>query len=284
MNTASRLQSVASERRVDSLFKAMHTDFLLREQFVTDPSQVISEYVSGNRLPEQGAIALNHVVYSIAASRPLLDWLRGYAVRHARRRPSLDQFLTDFSHAVSQHHGSYVVHALIGAMMHSDHSVSAASLTAIKDGILHVFGPGPDRPGGGVILTKGIGIGDTDDETFNTFKTEGTWTGTGTDTTWTTMDTETGTIFTAGGTVGTETTVTDLETWHTGTDTGTGTDSTGTDSTGTEETGTEETGTDDGRWGFDFSEQNYAVITLVALNRYATHVVRMGALAIGVRG
>jgi len=34
-------------RRFDALFRAMSQDFLLREQFVTDPAQIASEYVYG---------------------------------------------------------------------------------------------------------------------------------------------------------------------------------------------------------------------------------------------
>jgi hypothetical protein len=316
-----RLSQATTHRRVDSLFRAMATDFLLREQFVTNPSHVISQYVAGERLPARQETALNHVIYSVAASPSLLTWLRRYALSKGQTHVSLDQFVSDFSAAVASHGGPHVVNGLVNAMLTAERQPAAEHIDTLKAGLLHVFGRVPDRPGGLVGGITALG-GLTDDDTFAaTFKTEGTWTGTGTQSTWTTVDT--GTIFTAGGTVTGTLTVTDLETWHTGTDT-TGTDSTGTDSTGTEitgtdstgteitgtdstgtdntgtdftgtdttgtdETGTEQTGTDDGGiWGdlgdIAFSPDNYAAISLIALSQYAQLLARSGALVVGRRG
>jgi hypothetical protein len=217
----------------------MATDFLLREQFVTNPSHVISQYVAGERLSPRQETALNHVIFSVAASPSLLTWLRGYALHKGQKHVPFDEFIRDFSAAVASHPAPHVVNGLVNAMLTAERQPSVAHLDTLKTGLLHVFGRAPDRPGG---LVPG-GLTGTDDtfETFETFQTEGTWTGTGTEYTWTTM--VTGTIFTAGGTVTGTSTVTDLETWHTGTDT-TGTDTTGTETTGTETTGTEMTGTE----------------------------------------
>jgi hypothetical protein len=194
-------------------------------------------------------MAMNLVIYSIAASRPLLIWLRRYALSHSVSRPSVDEFLRDFSQAVAANEGQQVVQALVSAMVSSDRQLTLDHLTAFRDAILRIFGPGPDQPGG--VLTTAGPIGDTDDQTWKTDKTQ--------------------TIFTAGGTVTEEThTVTDLHTWH-------GTDTTGTDTTGTDKTGTDKTGTDTGESGFPFSQVNYAAISLVALNRYATMLLRSEA-------
>ena len=38
-------------RRADALFKTLATDYLLREQFVTDPAQILSDYLFGQHLP-----------------------------------------------------------------------------------------------------------------------------------------------------------------------------------------------------------------------------------------
>ena len=68
------LRSAAVERRAFALFGAMSTDFLLREQFVTDPSQVWSEYVHGAGLPPERASVVNQFVYSVMANPALVRW------------------------------------------------------------------------------------------------------------------------------------------------------------------------------------------------------------------
>ena len=48
----------ATMRRIDALFRAMSSDFLLREQFVTDPVQVMWEYGHSSALaPEKASYA-----------------------------------------------------------------------------------------------------------------------------------------------------------------------------------------------------------------------------------
>src|SRR3954447_13483242 len=62
-------------RRLDSLFRAMATDYLLREQFVTGPSTLIYDYVYGVQLsPEQASVS-DQLIYSVMANRPLLTRL-----------------------------------------------------------------------------------------------------------------------------------------------------------------------------------------------------------------
>jgi hypothetical protein len=51
------LRQAATEHRIDSLFKAMSTDFLLREQFVSDPSQVICDFIFSTRLSDNASMA-----------------------------------------------------------------------------------------------------------------------------------------------------------------------------------------------------------------------------------
>ena len=59
------LRAAAVSHRVDALFKAMSQDYLLREQFVTDPAQVLSDYVDRGQLPEQRASVSNQLAYSV---------------------------------------------------------------------------------------------------------------------------------------------------------------------------------------------------------------------------
>jgi hypothetical protein len=48
---------------VEALFKAMASDFLLREQLVTDPARILAEYVQGERLEPQRADDTYRLVY-----------------------------------------------------------------------------------------------------------------------------------------------------------------------------------------------------------------------------
>jgi len=45
----SPLAEAAIARRYEALFKALTNDFLLREQFVTDPTQIFFEYVHSRK-------------------------------------------------------------------------------------------------------------------------------------------------------------------------------------------------------------------------------------------
>jgi hypothetical protein len=109
------IEDVASVRRLESLFKAMSTDFLLREQFVTDPAQILFEYLRGARLTPEKAAINNQLLYSVMSNPHLLRWIRGYVSRHRAAeafRPSPNK---DFARAVVQH-GAYPV---VLAMMRS---------------------------------------------------------------------------------------------------------------------------------------------------------------------
>ena len=72
--------SLGSMRRLDALFRAMATDYLLREQFVTSPSSVIFDYVYGVQLQPQQAEVSDQLIHSVMSSRQLLEWLheRGF--------------------------------------------------------------------------------------------------------------------------------------------------------------------------------------------------------------
>ena len=105
----------AATRRTDVLFRAMSTDSLLREQFVTDPSQVLSEYVYGSRLPADTASVRNQLLYAVMSNHRLLGWLESYSTQHNGRLPGADNFVKDFGSAVVQYGGHHIVLALIRA-------------------------------------------------------------------------------------------------------------------------------------------------------------------------
>jgi hypothetical protein len=92
---------LGDKRRVEALFKALSTDFLLREQFVTDPAQILNEYVSGKRLKPDEAAAANHLLYAVVSNPKLLAWLQSYARSNAEV-PTGDDFTRDFAKALTR--------------------------------------------------------------------------------------------------------------------------------------------------------------------------------------
>ncbi len=107
------VQRAAIVRRVDALFRAMSSDFLLREQFITDPAQILSEYVYAKKLPPEEASLTNHLIYSIMSNRDLLHWFRDRAFEPRTQVQSGANFVSEFSRAVVQHGSHNIVHALI---------------------------------------------------------------------------------------------------------------------------------------------------------------------------
>ena len=59
----------------------LSTDYLLREQFVTDPAQIMSDYVFGERLTEEASDAANQLLFAVDVepSTPQLD---GHRIRN----------------------------------------------------------------------------------------------------------------------------------------------------------------------------------------------------------
>ena len=89
---------LGNKRRVDALFRALSSDYLLREQFVTDPAQILTEYVSGERLDPNAAAAANHLVYAVVSSPGLLKWVQSAGTKG--EVPAGEAFADQFSAAV----------------------------------------------------------------------------------------------------------------------------------------------------------------------------------------
>ncbi|WP_416564176.1 hypothetical protein [Nocardia testacea] len=231
----------ATERLVAALFKAMSTDFLLREQFVTDPARILAEYVARSTLPAAQAESINQLIYSIAASSDLLAWIREYALRRKQTKVSLGTFIEDFSQAVVDQDSKYVVSAFMGNLLRGTPPLSVDAMKAAAGSILHIFGPVPDQPGGVVDdSTAGMAKGTaktsstgktSKTSTYATFKTQGTWTTLKTKTTW-------------------------LKSGQPGEDT-------------------------DEQESSEFSEYNWAAVTLEALAQYANQLANEGLLGYG---
>ena len=153
-------------RRVDALFRAMSSDYLLREQFITDPSQVLTEYVHGRRLDAEQASICNQLIYAFASKYSLRKWLHAYAFEHRDRIPSGERFARDLAHAVASHNGAHVVLALIRS------TARANSLSFFDDNLLHYVLNLP--------VAHGLGLGSDGTGDTGTGTNTGTGTGTGT--------------------------------------------------------------------------------------------------------
>jgi hypothetical protein len=247
VTSSGTLRRLAITRRVDALFRAMSTDYLLREQFVTAPSQVISEYVNGKTLSEQGTAATDLLIYSVMANQRLIVWIRDFAVRHHGEPPSPSRFIRDFSRAIVEHAGHLAVMALFRSVIEKGSVLNSESADDIVSAILSIFGPTSDI---GIFPNPFTGTQQPITRSPFTGTETGTGiTGTGTGTFGTGTGTGTGGTFTAPGTFVITMPITGTGSTGTGTgSTGTGTGSTGT-GTGSTGTGTGSTGTGTGSTG-----------------------------------
>jgi hypothetical protein len=152
------IQRAAIVRRVDALFRAMSSDFLLREQFVTDPAQILSEYAYSKKLPSLEAAPINQLIYSVMANRGLVNWLRDRAFQPRSQMLSGGGFLSEFSRAVVQHGNHNVVLALIRNPGAAAMAFDGALLSEILRTVLG-FDDGTDRsPGGGGTQQSGTHV------------------------------------------------------------------------------------------------------------------------------
>lgn len=120
-------------RRVDALFQAMSHDFLLRQQFITNPVHALSEYVYGTQISSERASVSNQLIYAVLSDRELLTWLHFYASEHRDNVPSGVEFVKDFAHAIVDHGGHHTVMALIRS------SAEGNSLVGFDEDLLHFF-------------------------------------------------------------------------------------------------------------------------------------------------
>ncbi|MFE4695628.1 hypothetical protein ACFRIC_00910 [Streptomyces sp. NPDC056738] len=127
------ISRAATVRRIDALFRAMETDFLLREQFITGPSQILTDYLAGPTVPEEEAALTDRLIYSVFASPKLLQWFEEYVHRHRDEVPTGGQFLADFCEATVSSGSRDVVATLL-------HGCSAeAGIYGLTEDLLHYF-------------------------------------------------------------------------------------------------------------------------------------------------
>ncbi|WP_404948971.1 hypothetical protein HFP70_32020 [Streptomyces sp. ARC14] len=127
------MSRAANVRRIDALFLAMETDFLLREQFITGPSQILTEYLAVPPVSDEQAALTDRLVYSVFANPKLLLWFQEYVHRHPDAVPPQGEFLTEFCRATVENDGQEVFAALL------EGCTSETRIHGLTDDLLHYF-------------------------------------------------------------------------------------------------------------------------------------------------
>lgn len=150
-----------ASRRADALFKALSTDYLLREQFVTDPAQIMAEYISGQRLPGETSDVANQLLYSVMSNPRLRDWMAQYSRHLNGATPTRHAFAVQFARAVSVRGDGLTALALIrGAVAGRESFVVQADLLRAFITVIggHLGSSGTEMsPGGGTEVSPGGG-------------------------------------------------------------------------------------------------------------------------------
>jgi hypothetical protein len=187
-------EDLRSARRAKALFQALSGDFLLREQFVTDPAGILTEYVHGKALEPESATAANQLLYAVVSNPEMFTWLRQQAGRGGGGGSSSRAMAADFAGAVQRHGDRAIVASLIRCGT-GEPGTTAAALDLLKAVASVIGGPIRRLPGDGTEFTPGTGTEFTPGP--GTEFTPGT--GTGTE-----VSPGTGTEFTPGTGTGTE--------------------------------------------------------------------------------
>jgi hypothetical protein len=249
---------------VDALFKAMSSDFLLREQFVTEPSQILSEYVHGKKLPPEQATVNDQLLYAVMSNQNMIRWLRDYSVGHRGRFPTREKFVADFSRAVVAHDAQHVVLALIRS------SVEKQDVFQSDGALLPILFGAFAGDFSGIVAHTEMSTGHGTE--MSTGHTTGTEMSTGhVMMAHTEMSTGHGTEMSTGHTTGTEMSTGHMMMAHTEMSTGHGTEMSTGHTTGTEmSTGHV--------LGSEFFPAGHQRVTLAALVEYARQLRNSGAL------
>jgi hypothetical protein len=99
--------------RTHAMFRAMSADYLLREQFATDPTQVFCDYVFADRAPGVETETANQLIFSVFSNPHLRRWMGAYSRRLGGRSPSRHVFASQFASAVAASRDPLVALALV---------------------------------------------------------------------------------------------------------------------------------------------------------------------------
>jgi hypothetical protein len=150
-----------TNRRARALFQTLSTDYLLREQFVTDPAQIMAEYFFGDRLPDELSDTANQLLYAVMSNSRLFDWMVRYSRQLNGVTPTRHAFALQFARAVATGGDELTALALIrGASEGRDHFVVQSDLLRALITILggrSSSGGTEMSPGGGTEISPGGG-------------------------------------------------------------------------------------------------------------------------------
>ena len=102
-------------RRGEALFRTMGGDFLLREQFITAPSQLLAEYLGGEKVTEDAAGASDQLVYAVFSDEALLRSLREKLTRDPGLAEDQESLSATLAAAIAETGARHAVTALMRA-------------------------------------------------------------------------------------------------------------------------------------------------------------------------
>jgi len=141
--------------------RALSTDFLLREQFVTDPAGMFGDYVGGKALSPEATSASNHLLYAIVSNPQMLGWVQNLADGGADSDLSDASIARSLVTAVSKSGDEAVVSSLIKFGSSGETSIQPA-LGLVRNLALALRGAGRRAgteftPGTGTNVSPGTG-------------------------------------------------------------------------------------------------------------------------------
>jgi hypothetical protein len=148
---ATSIASQAIMHRLDALFRAVASDYLLREQFVTGPSSVILEYVYGSTLAPGQASVSDQLIYAVMSSRPLLEWIHEHSLKYDNSS-TRNSYAELFARGVVERGAHRVVVAMMRSFTEGQHPVGLDEVLTAFVHHLHVPTPvlsGDGNRGGG---------------------------------------------------------------------------------------------------------------------------------------
>ena len=147
--------------RTNALFRAMASDYLLREQFVTDPAQIFFDYVFGKDLSAADSDIVNQLIFSVVSNASLRQWMGAYGRRVKGGAPSRHAFALEFAKAAATSRDERVMLAMIRSAS-EDHAQFAVQADLLR-AIIAIVGRGSaaggteQSPGGGTEISPGGG-------------------------------------------------------------------------------------------------------------------------------
>jgi hypothetical protein len=146
----SALIQMKSNRRADALMRTLGGDFLLREQFVTAPSQLVSEYLHSEKLPEEASSASDQLIYAVFSDEALLKTLKQRLSADPQAIDDSEKLADVLADAVAETGAKTVITALMHASIERVDVISRASVLALLlKGLL----------GGGVVANTEMSTG-----------------------------------------------------------------------------------------------------------------------------